>query len=212
MARHGKDTDGADWVSLEYLFRAFPSTRRQRRAWLQACGAVDAVLSAQGHHGLPALIPGLVHARVATALLTAGYCSKRDLRGRRLLCLGCHAGLEVRIVRDFGALQVLGVEIRPGVVRASWTAGLVTRDEVLVQDFWDYLRAASGERYDTVMVLNPHELPLRPLWALAKSRLLPGGQMVVVAQEIDVLSVPPCTVTGPAMEETMRWYRLERDH
>lgn len=82
-----------DWVSLEVLFRLFPSSRMQRQTWRQVCEAVHAELLARGHRGLPALIPGLVHARVATVLLAAGYHSKRDLQARKILCLGCHAGL-----------------------------------------------------------------------------------------------------------------------
>jgi hypothetical protein len=197
-----------DWVSLEVLFRVFPSSRMQRQAWRQACEAVDAALLARGHRGLPALIPGLVHARLATARLAAGYLSKRDLQARKFLCLGCHAGLEVRILRDFAAMRALGVEIRQDVVAESVTAGLVAREDIVAQDFWEYLRFGEHEMFDTVIVLAPQQLVLQQLWDLSQSRLLLGGQMVVVAQDTDILSVPHETAIGPAMEGTMSWYRL----
>ncbi len=79
--------------------------------------AVYQSLLARGHSGLPALIPGLVHARLATALLVAGYQSKSQLSSHSFLCLGCHAGLEVRILRDFGASHAEDVEIRQAVVQ-----------------------------------------------------------------------------------------------
>ncbi|NMP23667.1 class I SAM-dependent methyltransferase [Sulfobacillus harzensis] len=211
MAQHQVNAGGPDWVSLEYLFRAFPSSRVQRQAWRQACEAVDAALLARGHHGLPALIPGLVHARLATALLAAGYRSKRDLQERSFLCLGCHAGLEVRILRDFGASQALGIEIRPDVVAASLTAGLIAPGDVVVQDFWEYLKEMGHETFDTVIALAPQRLPMERLWALSQSRLVVGGLMVVVAQDTDVLSIPQATTIGPAMEGTMSWYRLQRE-
>ncbi len=165
-----------DWVSLEVLFRVFPSSRMQRQAWRQACEAVDAALLARGHRGLPALIPGLVHARLATARLAAGYLSKRDLQARKFLCLGCHAGLEVRILRDFAAMRALGVEIRQDVVAESVTAGLVAREDIVAQDFWEYLRFGEHEMFDTVIVLAPQQLVLQQLWDLSQSRLLLGGQ------------------------------------
>ncbi|PSR21961.1 MAG: hypothetical protein C7B45_08710 [Sulfobacillus acidophilus] len=206
-ALHERAVQG-DWVNLEVLYRIFPSSRMQRQAWRQACEAIDAALLARGHRGLPALIPGLVHARLATALLASGYRSKRDLQARKFLCLGCHAGLEVRMLRDFAAMRALGVEIRQDVVKASVTAGLVTQEDIVAQDFWEYLRFGEHEMFDTVMVLAPQQLILQQLWELSQSRLSPGGQMVVVAQDTDILSVPHETAIGPAMEGTMCWYRL----
>lgn len=201
---------GQKWDSLEYLFRAFPSSVRQRQRWRQACDAVDQALSVRGHYGVPALVPGLVHARLATALLAAGYRSKRDLQGRSFLCLGCHAGLEVRILRDFGASKALGVEMRADVVQASLDAGLISPGDVVVQDFWGYLTKAHEGATDTVMALAPQRLAIERLWDRVEHWLVPGGKMVIVAQEGDVLVVPEEARQGPAMEGTMRWYDLNR--
>lgn len=201
---------GQDWDSLEYLFRAFPSSLRKRRRWRLACQMVDQSLTLKGHHGLPALIPGLVHARLATSLLAAGYRSKRDIGGRRFLCLGCHAGLEVRILRDFGATEVLGVEIRSDVVQASLSAGLTAPGDVVVQDFWEYLTNTGEETFDTVIALAPQRLPIGRLWASARNWLASKGHLTVVAQTADVFDVPKEALHGPAMEGTMRWYQVAR--
>ncbi len=79
-ALHERAVQG-DWVSPELLF---PSSRMQRQAWRRVCEAIDAALLERGLRGLPALIPGLVHARLATALLAAGYRSKQDLQARKI--------------------------------------------------------------------------------------------------------------------------------
>ena len=198
------------WDSLEYLFRAFPSSLRERQQWRQASDAVDQALTTRGHYGLPALVPGLVHARLATALLAAGYRSKRDLLGRSFLCLGCHAGLEVRILRDFGASKVIGVEMRADVVEASINARLTDPGDVVVEDFWGYLSRTDGELFDTVMALAPQRLAVERLWERVKNWLVPGGPLVVVAQPGDITGKPQEVRQGPAMEGTMRWYQLKR--
>lgn len=90
-------------VSLERLFRSFSSCVGQRHTWRQGSDDCYRNLLARGHEGRPALVPGLVHARLATALLAGRYRQKRQLQGRTFLCLGCHAGLEVRTLRDLGA-------------------------------------------------------------------------------------------------------------
>ncbi len=199
-----------DWQSLEVLFRAFPSTQRQRRAWRTTTIRVDAALAARGHHGLPALVPGLVHARVATALLAAGYRSKDELRARSFCLLGCHAGLEVRILRDLGAGWVRGVEQRGDVVAEAVAAGLVTADAVWVGNYWDLLARGALPLCDEMLVLAPERLPLGQLWEAAGPTIREGGHLVVVATRADAEAVPAEAVSGPALEGTMRWHVLER--
>lgn len=190
-----------DWVILEFLFRLFPSSRMRRQTWRQACEAIDAAFLAIGHRGLPALIPGLVHARLATALLAVGYRSKRDLQARKFLCLGCHAGLEVRILRDFAAMRALGGEIRQDVVTACLTAGLVGPQDIVAQDFWEYLRLGEHEMFDTVIVLAP-QLALAAVVEFVATAVVAGRPAT------DILSVPHETAIGPAIEGTTSWYRL----
>ncbi len=196
-----------DWASLERLYRTFPSTREQRALWRTTCEEIDARLRRRGHMGLPALMPGLVHARLATALLASGYRAKTELARRSFLCLGCHAGLEVRILRDFGAGRVHGIETHPDVVRVSRMVGLVRSDEVTVEDFWRYLDF-STEIVDAVLVLMPYRISVGTLWQAVQSKLVVGGHLVIVAQSSDVLDVPAGISHGIAMEGTMRWYRM----
>lgn len=204
------DITHEDWISLERVYRSFPSTQRERFMWRNAASLVHARLTEQGHHGLPALLPGLVHARLATALLAAGYHSKRELRNHSFLCLGCHAGLEIRILRDFGAGWVHGLEIRPGVVEEACQAGLVERHEISGGDFWEYLSASPFLSVDMIMALAPDRLSLERLWDVAEPHLVPGGHLVAVAQDTDILAMPKGVSVGPAMEGTMNWYILQR--
>ena len=196
-----------DWESLERVFRAFPSRREERFAWRTACALVYQKLLVQGHMGLPALIPGLVHARLATALLAAGYRTKRQLAGRSLLCLGCHAGLEVRILRDFGA-RAEGLEIRQDVVEAAVNACLVQRGEVEAADYWEYLSQPPRALRHDIFMLAPEEVPVETLWNAAKSHLTAKGHLVIVAQPSDMVGVPTVAERGVALEGTMQWCRL----
>lgn len=199
-----------DWQSLEMLFRAFPSTQGQRRAWRTTALRVDAALAARGHHGLPALVPGLVHARLATALLAAGYRSKGELSRRSFCLLGCHAGLEVRILRDLGAGWVRGVEQRADLVAEAVAAGLVSADSVWVGDYWDLLARGALPPCDEMLVLAPERLPVGHLWQVAGPTIREGGHLVVVAARADAEAIPEEAVSGPALEGTMRWHVLER--
>lgn len=197
-----------DWQNLEVLFRAFPSNRTLRAAWRQAAREADAWLSERHHHGLPALLPGLVHARLATALLAAGFHHKSQLQGAAFLCLGCHAGLEVRILRDLGAGRVLGVERRSNVVEAGIRARVVEPRDIACHDYWDCLGEKSLGSWDVVLALAPENLSLGQLKTAARGSLNPRGRVVVVAEPHDVSDVPQDTRIGPAMEGTMQWYRL----
>ncbi len=199
-----------EWQSLEVLYRVFPSAQGQRRAWRTTAMRVHAALAAHGHHGLPALVPGLVHARVATALLAAGYRSKAELGGRSFCLLGCHAGLEVRILQDFGAGGVCGVEQRADVVAESVAAGLVRANSVRVGNYWDLLDRRLLPPCDEMLVLAPERLPVTGLWQVAAATIREGGHLVVVATHADAEAVPPEARSGPALEGTMRWHVLER--
>ena len=202
-----------DWQSLERVYRAFPSAAKQRSRWRQGAARVDARLGAQGHHSLPALVPCLVHARLATALLAAGWRAKSDLRAHSVLCLGCHAGLEVRMLRDFGVQDVHGVEIRALVVRESVAEGLVAAADISVGSFWDWLEApASGGRlaWDATLALAPQDLALDRLWAAAEPHLAPAGRVVVVAHPPEVGTPGSEWRSGPALEGAMRWYARHR--
>ena len=197
-----------DWESLECLYQAFPSTHAQRRAWRAASTAVRMALLTRGHLGWPALIPGLVHARLATALLAAGYRRQADLARSRFLCLGCHAGLEVRILRDFGAADAMGLEIRGEVVDEGLRSGLIRPGEVATADFWDFLTASADPSWDDILLLAPQQIALGKLWQAARGRLAPHGHLVAVAQASDLTDLPADVVDGPALEDTMRWYVL----
>ena len=63
-------------------------------------------------------------------------------------------------------MPALGVEIRQDVVTASMTAGLVGQQNIVAQDFWEYLRFGEHEMFDTVIVLAPQQLALQQLWDL----------------------------------------------
>lgn len=198
-----------DWTSLECVYRAFPSKPEDRRSWRAASAAAYRSLLARGHLGLPALIPGLVHARLATALLAAGYRAKSQLADRSFLCLGCHAGLEVRILRDFGAGGVLGIEIRHDVVAEGVRSQLVEPDEVRIADWWEFLTADDERKtWDEILVLAPQQLSLEKLWDVARPHLVAGGHVVVVAQEGDLRDMPAEVDHGSALEDTMQWYAL----
>ncbi len=197
-----------DWQSLERLYQVFPSTPDQRRTWRSAAQSIDKRLQARGHQGLPALIPGLVHARVATALLAAGYRTEAQLASSSFLCLGCHAGLEVRILRDFGARSVHGVEIRGEVVQEALRARLVDSSEVTTEDFWTYLAEAGNELFDNILVLAPEALSLQRLWHAVIPHLAADGHLVVVAQHADLRDLPLHIPQGAALEGTMQWYAL----
>ncbi len=200
-----------DWASLECVYRAFPTTREQRRLWRTTSNAIYQSLLAKGHMGLPALIPGLVHARLATALLAAGYQTKSQLADRSFLCLGCHAGLEVRILRDFGAHRAQGVEIRRDVVQEGLRAQVVKPDEIKVADLWEFLTSDVEQTWDEILVLAPQRLSLKKLWDIARPHLTLGGHLVAVAQECDLLDMPAEVVHGSALEDTMQWYALANE-
>ncbi len=206
---HGDSRD--DWASLERVYRAFPSKREERRLWRTASAAIYQNLLARGHMGLPALIPGLVHARLATALLAAGYRTKSQLADRAFLCLGSHAGLEVRILRDFGARCADGVEVRHDVVQEGVRAQLVKPDEVRVADWWEFLTSDARTTWDDILVLAPERLSLQKLWDAARPHLNLGGHLVVVAQEVDLLDIPAEVDHGSALEDTMQWYVLANE-
>ena len=197
-----------DWQSLERVFRAFPSQRQERAEWRSIASTVYARLLERGHLGLPALIPGLVHARLATALVAAGYRRKAEIRGRSFLCLGCHAGLEVRILRDFGAGRVLGIERRAEVVEEGVRATLIDSGEILVADFWDALRQPVRSHWDEILVLAPEALDMEALWLLARPHLVAGGHLTVVAQASDIEVWPSGMRQGVALEGTMGWYSM----
>ncbi len=207
-----KDTNRDDWQSLERVFRTFPSTRKQRCLWREKSSTIYERLLNRNHKGLPALIPGLVHARLATALLVAGYRSKSQLSSRSFLCLGCHAGLEVRILRDLGAGHVGGIEIREVVVQAGIDHELVRSDEIQTGDFWQILMEDTTTIWDEIMALAPQSLSLDKLWETASGHLSPGGHLIVIAQDADLLDVPSHIDYGEAMEGTMQWYLAEKRH
>jgi hypothetical protein len=84
-----------------------------RRGWRDALTVVHALLDAGAWYE-PAITPGLVQARLGVALNLAGY-TRRRLRGKRVLSLGSHVGLEVRMLSDWGA-TALGVDVNPRLV------------------------------------------------------------------------------------------------
>lgn len=200
-------TMGENWNSLEFGYRAFPSTTRLRREWRKlAESVVQTLWTRERHMALPALVPGLVHARLAVALLAAGYRKKADLIDQSFLCLGCHAGLEIRMLCDFGAGFVHGVEMRPEVVQESVAQGLVDSDAVWVGDYWDYLRRVPDVLRNAVLMIAPEDVAFRTLWEVCREHIAPGGHLVVVAQPSTVSDIPDFVSCGPALEGAMKWY------
>lgn len=153
---------------------------------------------------------GLVHARLATALLVAGYPDPTPLRHRSFLMLGSHAGLEVQILRDLGAATVTGIEKRADIVQAGILAQLVTADDLLITDYWVFLENRR-DRWDTIIALAPENLSLERLAGYAGPRLTSAGHLIVIAAPQDITEVTEEWLTGPAMEGTMQWYRYPAD-
>lgn len=197
-----------DLESLEWIFRQFPTQRQQRLQWRQIAAEVDRRLRNQHHWGTPALVPGLVHARVATALIVAGIRNKRVLLGKAILTLGAHAGLEVRILNDLGAYAI-GIERNSHVVSQAIDAGLVTSEQLIVADYWKFLRS-DLRNWDLIISLAPQSLSLELLAVHAVPHLKSRGQLVVVAHDDEVVGKTGDFDVGPALEGTMQWYRLRQ--
>ncbi len=197
-----------DIESLEWILRQFPSRWQQRTQWRQMALEVDRALRDQHHWGIPALVPGLVHARVATALIVAGFRNKRALAGKSILTLGAHAGLEVRILGDLGA-HAIGIERNARVVSQAIDTGLVSSEQLIIGDYWAFLQAERRD-WDLIMSLAPQSLNLELLATNAVPHLKSRGQLVVVAHYDEVVGRTEDFDFGPALEGTMQWYRLRQ--
>ncbi len=120
--------------------------------------------------------------------------------------MGCHAGLELRILQDFGAHDVHGIEIRNHVVKAAIHAQLIPAIAVTVADFWSYLSGPPVAFYTDIFALAPEALSLQHLWNAVRPHLVESGHLVVVAQPQDVGDAPPEALQAMALEGTMHWY------
>lgn len=173
----------ADLWSLDALLGSWPATPSQRRRWREGAQAAGTLLQSQGYWALPAVTPGLVQARVAAALLAAGV-TRSSIRGQKILTLGAHVGLEVRILRDWGA-EAQGIEQNRMVVEAGVQSQLVTPSDMVVGDVRTVLERDTG-RFNHIIALAPSD-PEWPSWiAPALERLTSDGSVVIVAYWRDV--------------------------
>jgi predicted TPR repeat methyltransferase len=124
-----------------------------------------------------------------------------------VLTLGCHVGLEDRILRDLGAGRVLGVEVDPRLVAVSRALGIVGEEEIVAAEMGAFLRQ-DERRWQRILVLAPQELDLSALAALALARLAPGGRLVVLAHHGALRAIPPGLEGRSALEGTMLAYVL----
>ncbi|CAB1128071.1 conserved protein of unknown function [Candidatus Hydrogenisulfobacillus filiaventi] len=173
-----------DLWSLQGLLEAWPGRPEEREAWRTFARRAEAALRerAPGHWPGPALVPGLLQARLAAALGLAGLTRGDRLR-TRVLTLGAHAGLEVRMLRDFG-FEAVGLEQRPELAAAGRDTGLLPPDSLVTADYRAYL-ADPGPAWPLILALAPEAVD--PAWiATARRRLAPEGQLVVVAYWADL--------------------------
>jgi SAM-dependent methyltransferase len=115
--------------------------------------------------------PGAIRFDPATNSRVTEIASNLDLRGKRVLDVGCGWGETLHIFRQLGA-EVWGLDLDPDAVRyAHDCLGLA---DVRLGE----LKAlAPGERFDLITMFDVIEHPLRPMAMLreAVARLEPGG-------------------------------------
>ena len=184
---------------LDFVLERWAATPDQRRTWRRLA---ELLIGRLGERQAPALVPGLVQARVATALLLAGY-PHPPLPAERILTVGAHAGFEVRLLRDWGS-EATGIEQNPRVVQAGIEAGVVSSDALLSADAETHLAQAlqKGCRYLLIAMLAPSD-PAWPTWLdLASSLLTRGGHLVILAYWADLPADWRIAAT-PCLEGTM---------
>ncbi len=111
--------------------------------------------------------------------------------------------------RDFGAGRVLGLETRSAEVEEALRVHLLEPHEITTGDFWEHFSHSAIRPVNAIFVLvvpAPERLPLERMWGLAEEHLVGGGQLVVVAQDREVLAIPTRMLEGPAMEGIMKWF------
>jgi SAM-dependent methyltransferase len=168
---------------LDAILCRWRATPAQRAAWralverLERLGTHEAALHSA------ALMPGLLQARLGAALTLAGY-DRSALQGARVLTLGAHVGLEVRMLRDWGA-DAVGVERAASLVRWGEGAGVTAPGTLIVADAASFLRQ-SRAAWDLILTLAPSD----PAWTTwpetAAAALRPGGRFVAVAYWRDI--------------------------
>jgi hypothetical protein len=184
---------------LDFVLSHWTATPAQRRMWRTLSERLARQL---GGNQAPALVPGLVQARLGTALLLGGYLGP-PLPSLRILTLGAHAGLELRMLRDWGA-EAIGIERNLTLVRAGIQTEVVGTEALLAAEATDYLTRSCSvtHAYDLILILAPSD-PAWPTWVdQASARLAPDGQLVVVAYWSD-LPVGWRTLATPCLEGTM---------
>lgn len=167
---------------LDAVLQAWPASPPQRRRWLDFSRRLQRWPTG-GRIETPALIPSLVRARLVAALTLAGL-SPATLPGRRIVTLGAHMGLEVRMLRDGGA-DAVGVEHRPQLVRAGIHSGMLPADALIWDDALHYLEGPV-RRLDALLWLAPQAVAWSRLMALALPWLRPTGVLAVVAHWPDL--------------------------
>lgn len=202
MDRHDRDLD-----SLEWLYQYLPASKELRSTWRSLARNAQNYLAKMAHHGLPALLVSFVHARVAAALAASDFPAEK-LPTADILTLGCHVGLENRMLRDLGAAKVLGVEQDPKLVQAGVNLGVVRADEIYLDDMERYLLKQQTV-WDRILVLAPQTLDLDRVASLALPRLKAQGKLVVLAHHGTLYDLSPDAVPLSALEETMEAYVFE---
>lgn len=180
--RYGKAGPRDLW-SLDALLGAWSATPRQRRAWRRAAQNAEKLLRSPAHWDTPAILTGLVQARVATALMAAGL-RRADLLGRQILTLGAHIGLEARILRDWGA-DVRGVEQHRAIAGAGLQAHIVRMGDLEIGKALSVLEK-DPRHYDHILALAPSDADWPSRICVGLQRLKPGGSFLVVAYWRDI--------------------------
>lgn len=110
-----------------------------------------------------------------------------DVRGKRIIHLQCHFGLDTLSLARRGAQQVVGVDFSDSAVgkaqELAHTAGLGDVARFICTDIYDLPRHLAGELFDVVFASygTINWLPDIRRWAeIVSSCLKPGGRLVMV--------------------------------
>lgn len=172
-----------DAWSLDALFERWPASPIQRQQWRKLTEALSRELSSQGHWSAPAISPGLVQARVATALTLARLDGDR-LHNSRILTLGAHTGMEVRILRDWGA-RAIGIESNASLVSIGRRLGVVPHSALLKAKAPSFLQK-SHRMWDYIFCLAPAHFEFESWCAPIAKRLQADGKFVLLAYWRDI--------------------------
>lgn len=185
---------------IEEILQYWPSRPGERRMWFRAAQAIALHPGRRHAFDVPALLPGLVRVRLGAALLLAGMSANRT-SGHRLLMLGSHAGLEVRMLLDAG-WDAFGVERRGDLVRIALETGMVSPGRLQWDDMLHALDQSPEAAWSRILALAPESVDLRALRHKAARCLRPGGRLVVLAYWAD-LPERRRPMAVPAVEGTM---------